>query len=88
MPTQIVSPRIPFVDPNTGTISREWNLFLLSMFNQLGGTDTNYDLTELQAQVQQRLPAVNPPQEIYPERKPDLDEIKRRLTQIETYLGI
>lgn len=30
--TQIIPPRVPFFDQRTGLISREWYLFLLSLF--------------------------------------------------------
>ena len=34
--TNITPPRVPLTDPRTGLISREWYLFLLSLFNQTG----------------------------------------------------
>lgn len=37
MTTQIVAPRVQFVDPETGTISREWFRYLLEQFEQIGG---------------------------------------------------
>jgi hypothetical protein len=30
--------RTPFVDPATGIINRQWYLFLLALFNRVGGT--------------------------------------------------
>jgi hypothetical protein len=30
--------RVPFVDPETGIISREWQLLLQGMFTRIGGT--------------------------------------------------
>jgi hypothetical protein len=36
--TNITPPRVPLTDPRTGLISREWYLFLLSLFNQTGGS--------------------------------------------------
>lgn len=36
--TNITPPRVPLTDPQTGLISREWYLFLLSLFNQTGGS--------------------------------------------------
>ena len=35
--TNIPSPRVPFVDPRTGLVSREWYLFLLNLFTLTGG---------------------------------------------------
>ena len=36
--TNITPPRVPLTDPKTGLIAREWYLFLLSLFNQTGGS--------------------------------------------------
>jgi hypothetical protein len=36
--TNITPPRVPLTDPRTGLIAREWYLFLLSLFNQTGGS--------------------------------------------------
>lgn len=36
--TNITPPRVPLTDPRNGLISREWYLFLLSLFNQTGGS--------------------------------------------------
>jgi hypothetical protein len=36
--TNITPPRVPLSDPKTGLIAREWYLFLLSLFNQTGGS--------------------------------------------------
>ena len=35
--TQIPAPRVPFMDENTGTISREWFRFLNNLYTILGG---------------------------------------------------
>jgi hypothetical protein len=35
--TQIPAPRVPFMDERTGTISREWFLFLNNLYTILGG---------------------------------------------------
>ena len=36
--TNITPPRVPLTDPRTGLISREWYLFLLSLYDQTGGS--------------------------------------------------
>lgn len=35
---KFVPPRVQFVDPRTGMITREWYLFLLGVFNRVGGS--------------------------------------------------
>lgn len=32
-----VPPRVPLVDPKTGIVTREWYLFLLGVFQRIGG---------------------------------------------------
>jgi len=34
---RFVPPRVPFVDTRTGTITREWYLFLQGIFDRVGG---------------------------------------------------
>lgn len=34
----ITPPRVAFIDPRTGTVSREWYMFFLSLFQLLGGS--------------------------------------------------
>lgn len=41
--TNITPPRVPLSDPKTGLIAREWYLFLLSLFNQTGGSTTSLE---------------------------------------------
>jgi hypothetical protein len=36
--TNITPPRVPLTDPRTGLIAREWYLFLLSLYDQTGGS--------------------------------------------------
>lgn len=48
-PTQIVPPRVPFTDTRTGTISREWYLFFLHLFNVTGGGNSSVTMSDLQA---------------------------------------
>ena len=43
-PTQLTPPRVEFIDPRTGAISREWYRFFLSL---LTATQTNQDEVEL-----------------------------------------
>lgn len=43
-PTQLTPPRVDFIDPRSGAISREWYRFFLSL---LTATQTNQDETEL-----------------------------------------
>jgi hypothetical protein len=46
--TNIVPPRIPFLDGDTGFVSREWYQFFFSLF-QLTGSGTNgFSLVDLQ----------------------------------------
>lgn len=41
--TNITPPRVPLTDVRTGLISREWYLFLLSLFNQTGNSTTSLE---------------------------------------------
>lgn len=43
MITQITPPRVAFLDPRTGAVSREWYLFFLSLYNfvDVGEADIN-----------------------------------------------
>lgn len=41
--TNITPPRVPLTDPRTGLISREWYLFLLSLYNQTGNSTTSLE---------------------------------------------
>ena len=36
-PLRFVPPRVAFVDPRSGLITREWYLFLQGVFNRIGG---------------------------------------------------
>lgn len=38
-PLRFVPPRVAFVDPRTGMITREWYLFLQGVFNRIGGAN-------------------------------------------------
>jgi hypothetical protein len=38
-PLRFVPPRVAFVDPRTGMITREWYLFLQGIFNRVGGAN-------------------------------------------------
>lgn len=49
-PTQITPPRVDFLDPRTGKISREWYMFLLSLFNLTGGGTTIDGILQLKDQ--------------------------------------
>ena len=40
---QITPPRVPFIDQRSGTISREWYLFFLSLFKSQGGSSISLD---------------------------------------------
>lgn len=44
---QITPPRVAFLDQRTGTISREWYLFFLSLFDLAGGGDPTSTLPEV-----------------------------------------
>jgi hypothetical protein len=46
--TNIVPPRIPFLDATTGFVSREWYQFFFSLFNLTGAGASNVSLTDLQ----------------------------------------
>jgi hypothetical protein len=41
--TNITPPRVPLTDPRTGLIAREWYLFLLSLYDQTGGSTTSLE---------------------------------------------
>lgn len=51
--TNITPPRVDFIDPRTGLISREWYRFFLNLFRLTGGGATDISLLDLQK---------NPPQ--------------------------
>ena len=34
----ITPPRVAFIDPRSGTVSREWYMFFLSLFQTAGGS--------------------------------------------------
>lgn len=39
----ITPPRVAFIDPRTGTVSREWYMFFLSLFQTAGGSTVSLD---------------------------------------------
>ncbi len=39
----ITPPRVAFIDPRSGTVSREWYLFFLSLFQSVGGSNVSLD---------------------------------------------
>ena len=39
----ITPPRVAFIDPRTGNVSREWYMFFLSLFQLTGGSDISLD---------------------------------------------
>lgn len=39
----ITPPRVAFIDPRSGTVSREWYMFLLSLFTLTGGSTVSLD---------------------------------------------
>lgn len=39
----ITPPRVTFIDPRSGTVSREWYLFFLSLFQSQGGSSISLD---------------------------------------------
>ncbi|KKN66537.1 hypothetical protein LCGC14_0470710 [marine sediment metagenome] len=49
--TNIVPPRVPFNDPRTGLISREWYRFFLSLFHSTGSGQDVGDQSILRNQV-------------------------------------
>jgi hypothetical protein len=46
--TQIPAPRVPFIDENTGLISREWFRFLNNQYQLTGGGTTSTTLADLE----------------------------------------
>ena len=46
--TEIPAPRVDFIDPRTGQISREWYLFLLNLYRLVGGGANSDSITDLQ----------------------------------------
>ena len=46
--TNIPAPRVPFIDPRTSTISREWFRFLNNQFQLTGGGTTAISLADLE----------------------------------------
>ena len=49
--TQIIPPRVPFVDPQTGLIAREWYRFLANIFDRVGGGESATTITEVSTSV-------------------------------------
>lgn len=49
-PVNITPPRVEFLDPRTGRISREWYMFFLSLFNLTGSGTTVDGILELKDQ--------------------------------------
>lgn len=39
----ITPPRVSFIDSRTGTVSREWYMFFLSLFQSVGGSSISLD---------------------------------------------
>ena len=39
----ITPPRVAFIDSRTGTVSREWYMFFLSLFQLVGGSSVSLD---------------------------------------------
>jgi hypothetical protein len=46
--TNIVPPRIPFIDSHTGFVSREWYQFFLSLYTLTGSGTNNVSLSDVQ----------------------------------------
>jgi hypothetical protein len=46
--TNITPPRVDFLDPRTGKVSREWYMFFLSLFRLTGSGTNNTTLEDLQ----------------------------------------
>lgn len=46
--TEIPAPRVDFLDPRTGKVSREWYLFLLNLYTLTGGGTNSNSLSDLQ----------------------------------------
>ena len=42
-------PQVPFVDPNTGLITREWYRYITDVYTRIGGANPPPDLTALTA---------------------------------------
>lgn len=73
--TNITPPRVPFLDPRNGLISREWYRFLLNLFVLTGGGQNTTTLTDLQ---------VGPPmptQEDFVEITVDIESLEKQPTQ-------
>lgn len=46
--TQIPAPRVEFIDPRTGLMSRQWYRFFLNLFNLTGGGNNAASISDLQ----------------------------------------
>ena len=46
--TQIPAPRVDFIDPRTGLMSRQWYRFFLNLFNLTGGDSNATSISDLQ----------------------------------------
>lgn len=48
--TQVPPPRVPILDARTGTISREWYRFMLSLYNLTGAGSNTDGILEIKDQ--------------------------------------
>jgi hypothetical protein len=57
--TNIPAPRVPFIDQNTGLISREWYRFLLNLFTLAGSGTSDVSITDVLVQPVANLPNID-----------------------------
>jgi hypothetical protein len=87
--TSIIPPRVPFIDDRTGTIAREWYLFLLGLRNL--GDATLADLAQFAAaDLTARAPLPPPEADIVSPAAPrlaDFQRLDRELADLWEYVG-
>lgn len=72
--TNIPAPRVPFADPQTGLISREWYRFLLNLFQLTGAGVNPVSLEELQLVPPIGVTITNDSPELVPVTVPNFDD--------------
>lgn len=83
--TDIIPPRVDFIDQRTNKISREWFLFLLEVFRRVGGTSSSESIPDIV--VDGYLDAIQPTHGLTPSPFIDVDPSRFQIQQIEASLS-
>lgn len=88
--TQIPAPRVDFIDPRTGLLSRQWYRFFLSLFNLTAGNANSTSISDLQVGPPQ--PASNDVGTYFQDAvltpAPDTAELKQQIDAIDQEVGL